>query len=82
MADELSGIRRAVVAAGSQTKLAAMIGVGQGRVHDWTVKGYVPTSRAPIVASATGISLIDLLRPPKLKKARKRGKEVRSAATQ
>jgi DNA-binding transcriptional regulator YdaS (Cro superfamily) len=82
MADELSGIRRAVAIAGTQKILAEQCGVLQGRVSDWCIRGYVPKSRAPIVARATGVPLADLIRPLKQIKARKRGKAIPTVAAE
>lgn len=70
---EISGIMRAVLAAGSQTALAAQISslagrkISQSRVSEWLDKGYVPRARSVLVSQATGIPVVDLERKSKRK---------------
>lgn len=72
--NELTGIQRAILAAGTQAHLAFLISqalgtsVGQGRVGDWLAKGYVPTKRAMIVARLTSVPIEDLIRQTPRKK--------------
>jgi DNA-binding transcriptional regulator YdaS (Cro superfamily) len=66
-----SGIEQAVAAAGSQAKLADMLGCTQQNVSFWVRQGYVPVERIREIEQATGVhrsilidpALIDLLSP-------------------
>lgn len=68
MADELSGIERAIMEAGTQAKLAALVSrasgdrITQSGVSKWEQRGYVPRKRAIIVAQVTTVPLSDLMR--------------------
>lgn len=72
--DELSGIERAIRAAGTQAHLSFLASqasgqtISQGRISDWRMRGYVPADRAPVIAKVSGIPLEDLLRKPKTKR--------------
>lgn len=52
----MTGIDKAIKAAGSQTALAALIETTPQRVSEWARLGYVPPSRIVPVATATGVS--------------------------
>lgn len=56
-----SGIKRAVVAAGGQTRLADSLGVTQQSVSLWVVQGYVPLSRVTAVEALTGVPRDELV---------------------
>lgn len=67
----MTGIEEAIYAAGSQTKLAKMLGCTQQNVGFWLRQGYCPAERVIEVEQATGIprarlinpKLVDLLTP-------------------
>lgn len=67
----MTGIEEAIYAAGSQTKLAKMLGCSQQNVGFWLRQGYCPAERVIEVEQATGIArdrlinpkLVDLLTP-------------------
>lgn len=59
----MSGIEQAVKAAGSQVKLAAMLGTTQQNVSSWCRRGYVPPKMAVSIELATGVSRSTLVDP-------------------
>ena len=71
MTDNLTGIQRAIIAAGgTQAMLADRLleageRVDQSLISRWLAHGYVPTRRAIIVAQVTQIPIADLLKPRK-----------------
>jgi len=58
-----SGIRKAIEAAGSQSRLAARLGVRQQAVAKWLAKGFVPPARVIEVEQETGVPRGDLINP-------------------
>lgn len=52
----MTGIEKAIKAAGTQTALAALIETTPQRVSEWARLGYVPSSRIVPIARATGVS--------------------------
>ena len=70
----MTGIEQAIYAAGSQAKLAKLIGCTQQNVGFWLRQGYCPAERVIEVEQATGVDrkllinpkLIDLLTPTSL----------------
>jgi DNA-binding transcriptional regulator YdaS (Cro superfamily) len=68
------GIQQAIYNAGSQTKLAAILGCSQQNVGFWLKQGYCPPERVIEIEQATGVprallinpKLIDLLTPASL----------------
>ena len=59
----MSGIREAVLLAGSQQKFAERIGVTQQTVHAWLVQGYVPMARVTKIEDLFGIARERLCNP-------------------
>ncbi len=67
----MTGIEEAIYAAGSQTKLAKILGCSQQNVGFWLRQGYCPAERVIEVEQATGVprerlinpKLVDLLTP-------------------
>lgn len=57
------GIGRAVEQAGSQAKLAEMLGCTQQAVSGWVVRGFVPPLRAVEIEAVLGIPRKELLSP-------------------
>lgn len=70
----LSGIERAIHAAGSQARLAEILGCSQQNVSFWLRQGYCPPDRVVEIEQATGVDrallinprLLDLLSPSSL----------------
>jgi DNA-binding transcriptional regulator YdaS (Cro superfamily) len=68
----MTGIEQACYAAGSQAKLADLLGCSQQNVSSWLRRGWVPASRVVEIEQATGVDrkllinprLSDLLTPP------------------
>lgn len=60
---KLTGIARAVEAAGGQSALARLLDVSQQAVQQWLLAGYAPTSRVATISIATGVAAVDLLDP-------------------
>ncbi len=68
------GIQQAIYNAGSQTKLAVILGCSQQNVGFWLKQGYCPPERVIEIEQATGVprallinpKLIDLLTPVSL----------------
>lgn len=65
MADEKSGVERAIDAAGggpeAYKKIAALLGTHLNFVYLSKRRGYFPPERARIIADAYGIPLVDLV---------------------
>ena len=67
----MTGIEEAIYVAGSQAKLAKILGCTQQNVGFWLRQGYCPAERVIEVEQATGIArsrlinpkLVDLLTP-------------------
>jgi DNA-binding transcriptional regulator YdaS (Cro superfamily) len=60
------GIDKAIVAAGSETALAEMLGVSQQAVSKWKKRGFVPikpVDRASQINNATGVERRELIDP-------------------
>lgn len=72
--DELSGINRAIAAAGSQVALAAALSVRSGdkvlqsTISRWVSRGGVPGWHAADVSEITGVPIADLLKKTPRKK--------------
>ncbi|CAB4241005.1 Putative bacterial antitoxin YdaS [uncultured Caudovirales phage] len=70
----MTGIEQAIHAAGSQKRLAELLGCSQQNVSFWLRQGYCPPERVVEVEQATGIDrallinpkLLDLLTPASL----------------
>lgn len=60
---QMSGIREAILLAGSQQKLADTIGVKQQTIQTWLNKGYVPTARVAQIENLFGIARGRLCNP-------------------
>jgi DNA-binding transcriptional regulator YdaS (Cro superfamily) len=60
---EMAGIREAVAHAGSQTKLAKVLGVSNTVVSTWVRKGYVPDERVKQINEIYGIPRVRLCNP-------------------
>lgn len=59
----MTGIERALLAAGSARALAQACGVGETAVSKWKARGYVPISHTGTIAKATGVAVRDLIDP-------------------
>jgi DNA-binding transcriptional regulator YdaS (Cro superfamily) len=60
---QIAGIRYAVAVAGSQKKLAALLGVTLASVNRWVKKGYVPDERIEQIHKLYGIQRSRLCNP-------------------
>ncbi len=60
---EVTGIERAIVAAGGQRKLADALGVTQQAVSGWLISGYVPLDRAREIETQFGVNRMALINP-------------------
>ena len=58
--NELTAIKKAVVIAGNQTKLAAICGVAPSAVQQWVASNRVPSKRVIDIERATGINRSEL----------------------
>lgn len=58
-----TGIADAIRAAGSQDRLASMLGCKQQNVSFWLRRGYVPVARVVEVEQVTGVSRDRLVKP-------------------
>lgn len=56
-----TALGRAIEKAGSQEKLAALIGVTQALVSQWVNGAPIPNKYFPLIEKATGVSAYDLL---------------------
>ena len=59
----MTGIELAIIIAGSQAKLAAILGCTQQNVGFWLKQGYCPPERIIEVEQATGVSRTQLINP-------------------
>lgn len=71
----ITGIKLAVIAAGSQTKIARELGVYPQAVQGWVTKGYVPLLRAQQIHRLYGIA-VPLLVSPKIREILLNHKDV------
>jgi hypothetical protein len=60
---EVSGIDRAIAAAGSQAKIAADLGVKQQAVSIWKAKGFAPVKRAVEMEHLYGVPRVSMVSP-------------------
>lgn len=60
---ELTGIEQAINAAGSQERLAEMLGCTQQNVSFWKGQGYAPLARAIEIEQHTGVNRTSLINP-------------------
>jgi DNA-binding transcriptional regulator YdaS (Cro superfamily) len=60
---ENTGISDAISAAGSQEKLAELLGCSQQNVSHWRKRGWVATDRAAEVEQVTGVPRSRLVKP-------------------
>lgn len=58
-----SGIDDAISLAGSQRKLARLVGCTQQAVHAWMLRGFVPIGRAIEIEQCTGVPRQRLINP-------------------
>ena len=58
-----SGLYEAILAAGSQEKLARLLGCTQQNVGFWLKKGYPPIERVIEIEQATGVPRVRLVSP-------------------
>ena len=59
----MTGIEQAIYNAGSQAKLAAILGCTQQNIAFWLKKGYCPPERIIEVEQATGVGREQLINP-------------------
>jgi hypothetical protein len=59
----MTGIEDAIYAAGSQAKLAKVLGCTQQNVGFWLRQGYCPAERVIEVEQATGVPRVRLINP-------------------
>ena len=59
----MTGIQKAIAAAGSEAKLADMLGVTQQAVNKMKKRGYVPLSRVDQITSAFRVDRAELIDP-------------------
>jgi hypothetical protein len=60
---ETNGVKRAIVAAGSQAALGDALGVTKQFIGKSERKGWLPLERAQTASQLYGIALVDLVRP-------------------
>ena len=60
---QTTGITDAIAAAGSQEKLAELLGCTQQNVSHWRRRGWVSTDRAQEVEQVTGVPRARLVKP-------------------
>lgn len=58
-----NAVDAAIAAAGSQTKLAALLGVKQQAISIWRTRGWVPVQRAREIELHTGVDRVLLVKP-------------------
>lgn len=58
-----NGVRLAIRAAGTQQKLAALLGVSQQAVSAWLDRGWVPLRRAQEIEASLGVPRAKLINP-------------------
>lgn len=59
----MTGIERAILAAGSARALAQACGVGETAVSKWKARGYVPICQIAKITRVTGVAARDLFDP-------------------
>ena len=59
----MTGIELAIIIAGSQAKLAKILGCSQQNVGFWLKQGYCPPERIIEVEQATGVGRAQLINP-------------------
>lgn len=60
--DKRSALRQAIAVAGSQTKLAAKLGIRQPSIAEWLARNTVPIDRCTTIEALTGVRC-EQLRP-------------------
>ena len=63
MTQQISGILDAILAAGSQRKLAEELGVTQQAVQQWKQQGFAPRNRVAEIETLYGVERARLLDP-------------------
>ena len=58
-----AGVENAITVAGSQVKLAQVLGVTQQAVSRWRLRGWVPLRRAQEIEAQLGVPRITLINP-------------------
>lgn len=58
-----TGIQRVVDIAGSQGRVAEILGVTQQAVSEWVRRGYAPPSRLVELEAQFGVPRVDLINP-------------------
>ena len=58
-----NGVSRAIAVAGSQQKLASILGVSQQAVSAWLDRGWVPLRRAQEIEASLGVPRVTLINP-------------------
>lgn len=58
-----NAVDAAIAAVGSQTKLAALLGVKQQAISIWRTRGWVPVQRAREIELHTGVDRVLLVKP-------------------
>lgn len=58
--DNRPALRRAIAVAGSQTKLAAKLGIRQPSIAEWLARNTVPIDRCTMIETLTGVRCEDL----------------------
>jgi DNA-binding transcriptional regulator YdaS (Cro superfamily) len=58
-----TGIEQAIESAGSQRKLAELLGVSQQVISGWLAQGYVPAGRVVETEQHTGVPRLLLVNP-------------------
>lgn len=59
----MKGIDKVVELAGSQRKLADVLGVTQQAISEWVRQGYVPIGRVVEIESLFGVGRLELVDP-------------------
>lgn len=59
----MTGIERAIAAAGTQEALASICGVSQPAVSKWVKWGHAPQSQVLTINRATGVPIPELVSP-------------------
>ena len=59
----MTGIEQAIYNAGSQAKLAVILGCSQQNIGFWLKQGYCPPERIIEVEQATGVGRAQLINP-------------------